>query len=86
MVTDDPYEAEAAVARGEAVVFIVGTDAAVGTSGPESRPVPTRPGRLALFAGDPADPAVWRAAAEMEAELYPPTADRSAGSGRRPPG
>jgi hypothetical protein len=58
MVTDDPGEADAAVAQGKRVVLIVpaGSDRAA------------RPG-LAVFVGDPADPGVRAAAAAMDAEL-----------------
>lgn len=61
MVTDDPEEALSALARGWRVVLIVRP----GSPGP-----PARAGRLAVLVGDPANPAVRAAAAEMEAELY----------------
>lgn len=60
-MTDDPDEALAAAATGSPVVLIVAP----------GRYAPARSGRLAVLVGDPADPAVRRAAAEMEAELYP---------------
>jgi len=62
VVTADPAEARAGLARGDRVVLIVG---------PEGLPsaLPARPGRLALMVGDPAEPEVRAAARAMEAEL-----------------
>lgn len=62
MVTADPDEARAAVDRGEKVVLIVAPAAAGGTE--------AIPGHLAVFVGDPADPAAQEAAATMEKELF----------------
>ncbi len=61
MVTDDPDVAVSAAARGCRVVLILGPTAPVSAA---------RAGRVAVLVGDPADPAVRTAAAEMEAELY----------------
>jgi hypothetical protein len=61
VVTADPQEAAAALARHEPVVLIVDPDSVSG---------PARPGRLAVLVGDPDDPVTTAAAREMEAELY----------------
>ena len=61
MVTSDPEEAEAAVARGERTVLIVGTGGQV---------MAARPGRLAILVGDAGDPATVLAADAMELELF----------------
>ena len=72
MVTADPDEARAAVDRGEKVVLIVAPPA--GAPGDDrlgdAHPDGGRPGRLAVFVGDAADPAAWEAAAAMEGELF----------------
>ena len=63
MVTADGEEAQAALERGERVVLIV--PGGTGCGAPSAVP-----GRLALFVGDPADPAVWDAASAMAVELF----------------
>ncbi len=65
VVVDDPAAAAQSVAAGDDVVLVVATALAPGWKWP------TGPGRLALFAGDPTDPAVLDAAAAMGAELWP---------------
>lgn len=65
MVTADREEAVTAVAAGGNVVWI--TDPA--TEATPRRDAPG-PGRMAVMVGDPGDPAVWAAAAAMEAELF----------------
>ncbi|HET6965730.1 MAG TPA: hypothetical protein VFH58_13220 [Acidimicrobiales bacterium] len=60
-MTDDPEEARSALARGDRVVLVLG---------PGAPARPARAGALAILLGDPTDPAVQFAAAEMEAELY----------------
>ena len=63
---DDPTAAAESVADGADVVLIV----APGWAGPAGSEA-GGPGRLAQMVGDPTDPAVRRAAAEMDAELFP---------------
>lgn len=58
MVSTDPGEAEAEHAAGRPVVLVV----------PPGAARPARPG-LAVFVGDPADPASLGAAKEMDGEL-----------------
>lgn len=65
VVVGDPAEAARAVASGDDVVLVVET--ALGSDWEW----PTGPGRLALFAGDPTDPAVREVAAGMGADLWP---------------
>jgi F420-dependent methylenetetrahydromethanopterin dehydrogenase len=69
VVLDDPAAAAAATAGGADVVLIVAPSA--GAPGGPAAAVPgSGPGRLAVLVGDPADPAVRRAAEEMDAELF----------------
>lgn len=64
MVTTDPEEASAAVARGEGVVLIVRPGGSV---------VAENPGRLAIMVGDPDDAETRIAATAMERELFAAT-------------
>jgi hypothetical protein len=68
VVTADPAEALAVVAGGGAAVLIVLPDVRAPTA-PETAPRRS----LAVIVGDPADPAVWAAAAEMDRELHAAT-------------
>jgi hypothetical protein len=61
MVTMDPDEAAAAVARGDRRVLVVAPDAQVATA---------IPGRLAILVGQTDDPATLAAAVAMERELF----------------
>ena len=62
LVTASVEEARAEAAAGRDVVLIVPPGSRVGESSPG-------PGRIHRFVGDPADPAVSQAAAEMATEL-----------------
>ena len=62
MITADPNEARAAREQGVDVVLVVRPGTLVDEVG--------APGRLAVLVGDPTDPAVERAAADMESELF----------------
>lgn len=66
MVLDDPAAARTALAQGSDVVLILAPDVEMA----DRQPGPPGPGRLAVMVGDPADPAVRRAAGEMDAELF----------------
>jgi hypothetical protein len=66
MVVDDQEEAARLVSEGRNVVLLV--DRAATPIGP----VPSGPGRLAVFVGSPADPASWDAARAMASELFGP--------------
>ena len=69
VVLDDPSAAAEAVAAGADVVLILPPG---WTGPPETVEIASRgPGRLAPMVGEPGDPVVRRAAAEMEAELFP---------------
>lgn len=63
VISRDVAEAELLVSTGATVVLIVA---------PVDQVVcpPPAPGRLAVMVGDPGDPHVQRAAAEMAAELF----------------
>lgn len=60
MLSSDPAEAAAEVARGGRVVLVVTGPSEVGAV----------PGRLAMMVGEPGDAAVMAAARDMEAELF----------------
>ena len=68
MVTADPAEAVAAVAGGGTAVLIVPANGLAPIL-PAASPARS----LAVMVGDPADPAVWAAATEMEGELHAAT-------------
>lgn len=72
MVVDEAAVAARMVAAGTDVVLIVDAAVAIrpGILGPADTGTPCSPGRLAVVVGDPADPAVVAAAAEMEQELF----------------
>lgn len=62
MLSSDPAEAEAEVARGGRVVLVVAGPSEIGAV----------PGRLAVMVGELGDAAVMAAARAMEAELFAP--------------
>ncbi len=62
MVVDDRETALALTMQGTDVILVVAAGAPAAVS--------AGPGRLALMVGDPGDPAVAAAAAEMNAELF----------------
>lgn len=63
MVSDDPAEALELVRRGRNVVLIVNEETV-------ATPVEEGKGRLAIFVGDPSDPATHATAHEMDEELF----------------
>lgn len=63
MVTDDPVQALELVRQGTKVVLIVNGETVV-------TPIDEGDGRLAIFVGDPSDPATQAAAREMDEELF----------------